>query len=212
MKILFNSDWRECLREHPAEVRLEVYEAVIDYLVTGTPPNLKPTSAMAFSFIKKDIDYMKATSARKSESAKKAIAKRVQTSALLSTPEVTLAEKEELPTEKVEQKELPVEEKGKEKDIDKSISQKKFVKPTVEQVEAYCKERNNNISATSFINFYESKGWMIGSNHMKDWKAAVRTWENHRRYTASSRTDKVDAPKQGTNYEEYYKTGSSFVI
>lgn len=54
---------------------------------------------------------------------------------------------------------------------------KKFKKPTVEEVREYCNERNNNIDATQFINFYESKGWKIGNQSMKDWKAAVRTWE-----------------------------------
>ena len=68
-----------------------------------------------------------------------------------------------------------------EKEVDKSndLSPKKknFTKPTVDEVRAYCKERGNNIDAQAFIDFYESKGWMIGKNHMKDWRAAVRTWE-----------------------------------
>jgi len=52
-----------------------------------------------------------------------------------------------------------------------------FKPPTLEEVEAYCLERNNGIDAQQFIDFYSSKGWMIGKNKMKDWKAAVRTWE-----------------------------------
>ena len=54
---------------------------------------------------------------------------------------------------------------------------KRFVKPTVEEVAAYCRERNNGVNAQQFVDFYEAKGWMIGQNHMKEWKAAVRTWE-----------------------------------
>ena len=56
---------------------------------------------------------------------------------------------------------------------------KRFVIPTIEQVEEYCKERKNNVNANAFIDFYESKGWLIGKNKMKSWKAAVRTWENN---------------------------------
>ncbi len=52
-------------------------------------------------------------------------------------------------------------------------------KPTIEEVENYCKERNNNIDASSFFDYYEAKGWMIGKNKMKDWQAAVRTWERN---------------------------------
>lgn len=53
----------------------------------------------------------------------------------------------------------------------------KFKKPTLEQVKAYCLERKNSIDAESFIDYYEANGWKVGRNSMKDWKAAVRTWE-----------------------------------
>jgi len=49
--------------------------------------------------------------------------------------------------------------------------------PSLEEVKKYCEERKNNIDANNFINFYSSKGWFIGKNKMKDWKAAIRTWE-----------------------------------
>lgn len=54
---------------------------------------------------------------------------------------------------------------------------KYFKVPTILEIENYCKERNNNIDANAFFNFYESKGWTVGKAKMKDWKAAVRTWE-----------------------------------
>ena len=53
----------------------------------------------------------------------------------------------------------------------------RFVKPTLEQVQDYCKERNNTVDAEKFMNYYESNGWKVGKNPMKDWKATVRTWE-----------------------------------
>ena len=53
----------------------------------------------------------------------------------------------------------------------------KFIPPTVEEVAAYCKERNNRVDAGRFVDFYTTKGWMVGKNKMKDWKSAVRTWE-----------------------------------
>ena len=73
-----------------------------------------------------------------------------------------------------------IEEKKeiKNKKEDTNVSKKKvFVPPTVDEVSAYCRERGNGIDAQSFVDFYTSKGWMIGKNRMKDWKAAVRTWE-----------------------------------
>ena len=53
-----------------------------------------------------------------------------------------------------------------------------FKKPTLDEVKNYCILRKNNIEAESFIDFYESKDWLIGKNKMKDWKACVRTWES----------------------------------
>lgn len=54
---------------------------------------------------------------------------------------------------------------------------KRFVPPTVEEVQAYCDERQNAVDAVSFVDFYEAKGWYVGKNKMKNWRAAVRTWE-----------------------------------
>ena len=53
-----------------------------------------------------------------------------------------------------------------------------FKKPTLDEVKNYCILRKNNIEAESFIDFYESKDWLIGKNKMKNWKACVRTWES----------------------------------
>lgn len=63
----------------------------------------------------------------------------------------------------------------------------RFVPPTLEQVQDYCRERGNDVDAQRFIDFYESKGWMVGKNKMKDWKASVRTWE--RQNNKSNRKD-----------------------
>ena len=53
----------------------------------------------------------------------------------------------------------------------------RFTSPTLDEVEAYCAERGNGVDPQQFIDFYTSKGWKVGDQPMKDWKAAVRTWE-----------------------------------
>ena len=73
--------------------------------------------------------------------------------------------------------------------IDKPIEEKpkRFVKPTIEQLEAYMEERGMNNIANRFYDHYEANGWKIGKNSMKDWKASVRTWEpNHKKITTQS--------------------------
>lgn len=67
---------------------------------------------------------------------------------------------------------------------------KKFISPTLEEVKAYCIERNNNIDPQYFIDSNAAKGWLVGKNKtpMKDWKAAIRTWEKN---TYSNNTEKI---------------------
>jgi len=65
--------------------------------------------------------------------------------------------------------------------INNGAKSTRFAPPSLEDVGKYCKERKNAVSPESFINFYESKGWMVGKNKMKDWRAAVRTWESSRK-------------------------------
>ena len=69
-------------------------------------------------------------------------------------------------------------------------SKKRFAVPSVEEVAAYCRERGNNVDAQRFVDFYASKGWRIGKEPMRDWRACVRTWERNGR-------DRVDAPGSG---------------
>lgn len=73
-----------------------------------------------------------------------------------------------------------IDRKGKDKESiegGQAASRSKFVKPSVEEIAAYCAERNNSIDPQQFFDFYESKGWKVGNQSMKDWEAAVRTWE-----------------------------------
>lgn len=71
------------------------------------------------------------------------------------------------------------------------ILQKKFKKPTVDEIKGYCLERNNTVIAEKFYDFYESKGWKVGNQPMKDWKAAVRTWERSSVAPSGSKTQET---------------------
>ena len=75
-------------------------------------------------------------------------------------------EKKEIYKERKEQREKLVVEKAP-----------RFCPPTVDEVKAYCLEKNYTVDAENFCDFYESKGWFVGKNKMKSWQAAVRTWQ-----------------------------------
>lgn len=75
-----------------------------------------------------------------------------------------------------------------------TTKRKRFEKPTLSQIEQYCIERNNTVNAEQFFDYYESNGWKVGKNSMKDWKAAVRTWERSEyRKPNSKKNSKEDA-------------------
>lgn len=73
---------------------------------------------------------------------------------------------------------LPREEKRREEN--KENKQKKFVKPTPKEIQAYCDQRKNGLSGNEIFDHYEANGWVRGKTKIKDWKACVRTWEKNR--------------------------------
>ena len=65
---------------------------------------------------------------------------------------------------------------------------KRFQKPTLQEIQEYCNERHNNVDAGRFYDYYESNGWKVGKNPMKDWKATVRTWERNEKKSNGGET------------------------
>lgn len=91
-------------------------------------------------------------------------------------------------------------DKDKEEDIEidkdkENNKRKKFIKPTMEEVQEYCTQRNNNINPEHFIDYYEANGWKVGKNPMKDWKAALRNWEKRDKETSKQPTRKEIVPE-----------------
>ena len=95
-----------------------------------------------------------------------------------------------------------------------STGQSHFQKPSLEEISLYCRERNNNVDPEQFFNFYESNGWKVGKNPMRDWKAAIHTWEKRekeiparkreapRRESVTAHNLRVIDQMYGTNYYE----------
>lgn len=98
-----------------------------------------------------------------------------------------------------------IENRDKSIDIDKeNIKRKNFIKPTLEEVNQYCLERKNNIDPENFIDYYNSNGWKVGKNQMKDWKAAIRTWERRNKEVNNAINKGSNAKsRDGSEYAEY---------
>lgn len=93
-----------------------------------------------------------------------------------------------------------IEKKDNNKDLLLSKEKNVFKKPEIEEIEAYVKEKNYSVNAEIFYNFYESKGWYIGKNKMKNWKSAVATWENKIKNERKTKTQECQLYQDDCNY------------
>ena len=83
--------------------------------------------------------------------------------------------------------------------------EERFRKPSLEEVSEYCLERRNGIDPQAFLDFYESKGWKVGNTPMKDWRAAIRTWESKRKTQPPTPTSARPLPPSQESLSDYYR-------
>lgn len=178
-----------------------LFRALLEYSASGKVPELNGRESVAFDFmsanIDRDAESYKDTCNRNREN----ISKRYERIRSNTSVYETYQEKEE---EKEKEELLK-------KDISNEISkkstrQKKFVPPTVEEVASYCLERKNKVDAAYFVDHYTSNGWKVGKQNMKDWKAAVRTWEKNGYNQPSKKQDAVEPNGYSFDLEEYERS------
>ena len=157
------------------EQRGMLLTAIFKYASGAEPDGMDDMTRMAFSFIKSDMDenaekYQKTVNARR-ESGKKGGRPK-------SSESDEKQKKQMLLDESKDKQKNPVyeDEYVNVNDKDKKISIRRFTPPTLEEVQGYIQEQGYVVDAHRFIDFYSSKGWMVGKNKMKDWRAAVRGW------------------------------------
>ena len=175
-------DWLEVTQDLLPEEKGNLIDAVIAYAAGLEYEHyLSGGCKIAFRFLKGQVDRNNAISDQRSKAGSN---KKEQTEAKENKKEQT--ETKENKQEQTESN-LPKEkdkEKDKEKENNKENNKEKsgrFTPPTIEQVKEYCQERGNAVDPDRWFNYYSSNGWKVGKNPMKDWKAAVRTWENNDR-------------------------------
>lgn len=169
--IVFYRSFYEAIKEIPLEEQGVVYNAIYGYALDGIEPELNGIAKAIFLLVKPQID---ANNTRYENGKKGAEYGKKGGRPKNENPKETPTEPQENPKETPN---VNVNENVNENDLKENTKRKVFTKPTVEEVKAYCAERKNNVNPDKFIDFYESKGWLIGKNPMKDWKACVRTWE-----------------------------------
>ena len=180
-------EWLDVTQDLTAEEKGNLIDAIISYakeeeyehLLTGA-------TKIAFRFFKGQVDRNKDISDKRSRAGSN---KPEQTGTNDNKPEQTGTK-------------LP-KEKDKEKDKDKE--KEYFKPPTVEEVAAYCRERNNGIDPEYFVDYQTARNWILSNGKKcKDWRATVRTWEQHN-YNRSApwNAQKKTVPAQQYEQRDY---------
>lgn len=195
----------DALKELPAEEFRDIVLAVCAYALDGEEPELSGVARAIFTLIRPTLEVGRSKAENRSRAEQTSLSAE-QTG---SRPEQT-KNKPEQTQNKRKQTENKTEQTRKEKEKEKEREKesendsycsppppsgpKRFVPPTLAEVQSYVAERQSPVDPQGFIDFYASKGWMVGKTPMEDWKAACRNAETWERW---SRTEASAPPKKG---------------
>lgn len=172
--------------------RGRLFTSLLTYARTGEAPQLGGNERFLFPMMRAQLDRDIAAMAGVSEARSKAAkASKSSKCEQMQQMQANAANADKSSKDK---------DKDKDKDDDKkgnSAREARFTPPSIEEVAAYCQERGNGVDAARFVDFYSSKGWMVGKTKMKDWKAAIRNWER------SSDAKATPAKKPGYNVQHH---------
>ena len=169
--------------------QLIVYRAISRYSLFGEIPQVDGFAAIAWELIKPILDKSRIRSINGAKAKGKSKPNLVgnQNAVSKKGAKTKLKQsKNEAKTKRDRDRDrdrINIEDKSSNNGADKST---RFVPPTLTEVQDYIQKNSYSVDASTFIDFYTSKGWMVGSNKMKDWKAAVRTWQRKQKSSGNS--------------------------
>ena len=192
----FHSYREKCKKLSDQELG-RLFRALMEYSESGTAPELTGRESIAFDFIADEIDRDKTAYSETCRKNKENGAKATERYRPLPTDTERWPEEPKgTQTDKVEgirtyKETLPIGSAKK--------AAPAFHPPTVEEVKAYCLERKNKVDAVRFVDYYTANGWKVGKNPMKDWRAAVRTWER-----SESQQGRTMSAKWQDHYDKWH--------
>lgn len=170
--------------------RGRLFTACLTYSMTGAEPDLRGNERFVWPTIREQIDRDTKKYSDFCKKQQENIRKRWDTTVYDGTsgiPDDTKHTKE-----KEKEKENILSSPNVEDSIARTPARKRFTPPTLAEVTDYCRERQNAVDPQRFIDYYTANGWKVGKNSMKDWKAAVRTWEGKQRDSATAQRSSLD--------------------
>lgn len=202
----------DALKELPAEEFRDIVLAVCAYALDGEEPELSGVARAIFTLIRPTLEVGRSKAENRSRAEQTSISAEQTGNSPEQTknkPEQTQNKPEQTGNKPEQTRNKPEQtrkEKEKEKEREKESENdsycsppppsgpKRFVPPTLAEVQSYVAQRQSPVDPQGFIDFYASKGWMVGKTPMKDWKAACRNAETWERW---SRTEASAPPKNG---------------
>lgn len=165
--LVFYRSFYEAIRELPPEEFKKSVEAIMEYGLNGTEITTSGTAKAIFIMAKPQIDK---NNKRYENGTKGGVKPKQNQTETKPQPKQNQIETKPQPN-------VNVNDNVNDNELKESIEKRHFVPPTTQDVAEYCKEKGiTTVDAERFVDFYSSKGWMVGKNKMKDWKAAVRNW------------------------------------
>lgn len=169
-----------------------LFDAMLNYADSGIEPDLKGNERFIWATAKLNIDREDEFLRKQKENGSKGGRPTKPTETQNNPTKPTETQK----SQKDKDKDKEIKRKEYKETTPYGVEKKssRFSPPTLEEVKAYCLDRNNGVDAERWYNYYSANGWMVGKNHMKDWKAAVRTWEK----------EGTEAKKNGNSWMKQY--------
>jgi len=191
-------EWREAVKELPLEDAGRLWGALFDYSENGLLPEFIGALRMAFNFMKIKLDYDQGKYETRCNQNRTNINKRWSSSAYDGIRPYTNNTNQNINQNRNQNSNQSQNQKNS-RNLDKPRISSRFTPPALEEVKRYCRDQNNRIDPKCFIDFYEARGWKLSSGiAMKDWRAAIRNWENREKKHAS-----------GFSYNDTCKEGDS---
>ena len=187
---VFYRSFRDAISEMSDEDKLATLLAICDYALYGVEPKLKDAMAWAvFTVARPSIDANKGRRANGKKGGR-------------PPKKPMVSDSENLWFQKTESTETETGTDAGANRADKPPKCSRFVPPTLEEVATYVRERGSSVDPQGFIDFYASKGWLVGKTPMKDWKAACRNAEKWERWAKPAQGGDRDRVKTDADYGE----------
>lgn len=158
-----------------------LFVAMLKYAESGEEPRFSGSERFIWPTAKLTIDREAAFCEKQKRNGEKHTSQQEPNEAKASQQEPGEAKASQTSQKEKKRNTNETEKKRKDNEADLVIicadKPRRFTPPTLAEVRAYCRERMNNVDASRFVDYYASNGWKVGKNPMKDWRAAVRTWE-----------------------------------